>query len=243
MQARRQTHIQNVSVCTVAHILYTYIYSMKCRSTRAHAEMQTHTHTQWKKKKEKIGCVCKQSPHQSLHERSKSTLAVAPFHAIPQLSYTIPTSHLHIKQGSHSHALTNDSWMLLALHITTALQTCAVLPPYVEAKKKKKKKEALNNSSLIATGQGLVLLWTGLLAVGVLTIFGVLAQQCSAAAEPTASHSRAVPAKSGGGLQNTGSAANGAHLSKQIRTNAFRNGLKAIVIILNSFEYLCDGFI
>lgn len=91
------------------------------------------------KKKEKIGCVCKQSPHQSLHERSKSTLAVAPFHAIPQLSHTIPTSHLHIKQGSHSHALTNDFWMLLALHITTALQTCAVLPPYVEAKKKIKK--------------------------------------------------------------------------------------------------------
>lgn len=63
-------------------------------------EMQTQT--------QKTGYMCKQSQHQSLYERSKSILAVTSFYAIPQHSYAIPTSHLHIKQGSHSHALTND---------------------------------------------------------------------------------------------------------------------------------------
>ena len=46
--------------------------------------------------------------HLSLYERSKSTLAASMFHAISQPSYTIPTINLLIKQGSHSHALTND---------------------------------------------------------------------------------------------------------------------------------------
>lgn len=51
--------------------------------------------------------LCKQSPNQSLYEPSKSTVAVVQFHDIPQPSDTIPTSHLHIKQGCHSHTLTN----------------------------------------------------------------------------------------------------------------------------------------
>lgn len=51
--------------------------------------------------------LCKQSPNQSLYEPSKSTVAVVQFHDIPQPSDTIPTSHLHIKQGCYSHTLTN----------------------------------------------------------------------------------------------------------------------------------------
>lgn len=139
LRARAQSHTcsrtqmdrhMNTSVYTDCRI---YVHILKEQWEREHtcAHRNADAHTLGK-----IGCVCKQSPHQSLSERSKSSLAVAPFHVIPQPSDAIPTSHLHIKQGSHSHTLTNDFWMLLALYFTTALQTCTVVPPWAEATKK-----------------------------------------------------------------------------------------------------------
>lgn len=61
------------------------------------------------------------------HESSKSTRAVKSFQAIPLPSCIVPTIHLHIKQGSHLHALANDFRMSLSLHITTAFKNSAVL--------------------------------------------------------------------------------------------------------------------
>lgn len=98
----------NTSACTEAYIC-TYAQGTMSTGRQVCTEMQTQT--------QKTGYMCKQSQHQSLYERSKSILAVTSFYAIPQHSYAIPTSHLHIKQGSHSHALTNDFWMLLALSL------------------------------------------------------------------------------------------------------------------------------
>lgn len=182
------THRHTNKPKCVHRSIHMYIYSMNNEhwNTQVRAEMQTHTQC-------KTLATCKQSLHQSLYERSKSTLTAVPFHAIPQPSHTIPTSHLHIKQGSHSHTLTNDSWMLLTLSYYNCTSDLCSSSCLCEGDKK-----GLSNSSLISTGQGLVLLWTGCLTVGVSTIFRVLAQQYWAVVEPNVFHSRATPAKSGG---------------------------------------------
>lgn len=107
-------------------LIYRQTNKHKCMHRGIHMYICSRNNEYWKTSvhrnadantMKKTGYMCKQSQHQSLYERSKSILAVTSFYAIPQHSYTIPTSHLHIKQGSHSHALTNDFWMLLALSL------------------------------------------------------------------------------------------------------------------------------
>lgn len=80
------------------------------------------------------------------------------FMPFPLPSYTIPTSHLHIKHGSHSYALTNDFWMLLELSPQLPHRPRALLPPSSRGGDR----NSLRNGSLISTGHVLFLLWTGL---------------------------------------------------------------------------------
>ena len=111
----------------------------------------------------------------------------------------------------------------------------SVLLHCAEAKKKKR------NSSLISTCQELLPLRTDCLTVEVSTIFRVLASRSWATVASTVSHSRAAHMPNlVFWCKNQGSAFffnlfffNWVHSSKQIQTNAFRNDLKPISIIVS----------